>query len=289
MQLTLDPYMLRHRPLLEVCEIAANAGFEYLELSPRDDVIPFFVHPRADDARVDELKTALRSTGVRLASILPLYRWSSTNEPERQAAVRYWRRAIEIAVELGCTTMNSEFNGRPDQPDACEGQFWRSMEELLPVFEREGVALNLEPHPDDFVESNIGGVNLVRAINSPSVGYVFCMPHIFHLGGDVATMIREAAPVLRHAHVADVFDHNDSSGLRYIVNPPGSPARVHQHLDVGAGQLDFDAIFASLAEVGFDGIMTSCVFSEERRAVDSVHHMHKAMTSLAERHGLVPS
>jgi sugar phosphate isomerase/epimerase len=30
--------------------------------------------------------------------------------------------------------------------------FWKSMEELLPVFEREGVKLRLEPHPDDFVE-----------------------------------------------------------------------------------------------------------------------------------------
>lgn len=287
MKIALDPYMLRSRPLAEVCAIAADAGYEYIELSPRDDFIPFFVHPRADDDRVAELRAALNATGVQLASILPLYRWSSADEVERQAAVRYWRRAIEIAVELGCTTMNSEFNGRPDNPDVCEAQFWRSMEELLPVFEREGIALNLEPHPDDFIESNTGGVNLVRAINSRSVGYVLCMPHIFHLGGDVRTMVEEAAPVLRHVHVADVFDHNDSSGLRYIVNPPGSPARVHQHLDVGAGQLDFDEIFGALAEIEFDGIMTSCVFSEERRAVHSVHHMHKAITSLAERSGLV--
>lgn len=86
-----------------------------------------------------------------------------------------------------------------------------------------------------------------------------------------------------------MFDHNDSSGLGYIVKPPGSPARVHEHLDVGAGQLDLDAIFAALAAVGFDGNMTSCVLSEERRAVDSVHHVHKAIPSLAERSGPVRS
>jgi myo-inositol catabolism protein IolH len=54
---------------------------------------------------------------------------------------------IELSPrELGCTVMNSEFNGRPEQAARSEGQFWRSMEELLPVFEREGVRLVLEPH-----------------------------------------------------------------------------------------------------------------------------------------------
>ena len=286
MKIALDPYMLRQESLKEVCRKAADAGFEYIELSPRDDFIPFFVHPRADDARVTELKNALTETGVHLASILPLYRWSSPDEYERQNAVRYWKRAIQIAVDLDCSQMNSEFSGRPEQAAASEGQFWRSMEELLPIFEREGIALNLEPHPDDFVETNTGGVNLVRAINSPSVGYVFCTPHIYHLGGEIADMIREAAPVLRQVHIADVFDHNDSSGLRYIVNPPGSPARVHQHLDLGDGTVDWDAVFGSLAEVDFDGIITSCVFSEERRALDSVTHMWKSITSLADKHGL---
>ena len=51
----------------------------------------------------------------------------------------------KITVQLDCKVMNSEFNGRPDKASASEAQFWKSMEELLPVFEREGTA----PHPDD--------------------------------------------------------------------------------------------------------------------------------------------
>ncbi len=43
-------------------------------------------------------------------------------------------------------------------PSASEAQFWRSLEELLPVFEREGIRLVLEPHPDDFVEDGQAGV-----------------------------------------------------------------------------------------------------------------------------------
>ncbi len=262
MKIALDPYMLRDRPFAEVCRIAAEIGYDSIELSPRPDFIPFFTHPRADRSKVAEFRGALATNGIELASILPLYRWASPDEDERQAAVRYWKRAIRLAVDLGCTTMNSEFNGRPEQAGRSEGQFWRSMEELLPVFEREGIALNLEAHPDDFIERNDEAIALVRAIDSPKVRYVFCLPHQFHLGDEaVGEMIEAAAPVLAQVHVADVLNHRASSGNRYIVNPPGSPVRVHQHLDIGQGEVDFEAAFAALARVGFDGIVTSCVFA----------------------------
>ncbi len=273
MKIALDPYMLRSLPFAEVCRIAADIGYDAIELSPRTDFIPFFVHPRADRARVAEFRTALKDTGMEIASVLPLYRWSSPDEDERQAAVRYWKRAIQLTVDLGATVMNSEFNGRPEAAAASEAQFWRSMEELLPIFEREGISLNLEAHPDDFIERNDAAVALIRAIDSPMVGYVYCVPHTYHLGTDIGAMIDEASRVLRQVHVADVFDHTASSGLRYIVNPPGSTARIHQHLDIGQGEVDWDSCFAALRRNGFDGILTSCVFAWEERAVDSARFM----------------
>ena len=166
MKIALDPYMLRDRPFGEVCRIAADIGYDSIELSPRPDFIPFFTHPRADRAKVAEFRKGLSDSGLELASILPLYRWSSPDEDERLAAVRYWKRAIQLCVDVGCTTMNSEFNGRPEQAARSEAQFWRSMEELLPIFEREGIKLNLEAHPDDFIEHNTEAVDMVRGIDS---------------------------------------------------------------------------------------------------------------------------
>ena len=273
MKIALDPYMLRGLPFADVCRTAAEIGYDAIELSPRPDFIPFFTHPRADRARVTEFRDALRETGMEISSVLPLYRWSSPDEAERLAAVRYWKRAIQLTVELGVTVMNSEFNGRPEAAAASEAQLWRSLEELLPIFEREGIHLNLEAHPDDFIEHNDAAVDLVRGIDSPGVGYLYCVPHTFHLGDDIAAMIEYAAPVLAQVHVADVFNHRASSGLRYIVNPPGSTARVHQHLDIGQGEVDWDACFAALRRVRFDGILTACVFAWEERAVDSSRFM----------------
>ncbi|OJF14632.1 sugar phosphate isomerase/epimerase family protein [Couchioplanes caeruleus] len=272
MKIALDPYMLRTVPLLDLPRRVAELGYRHIELSPRDDFLPFFLHPRADRATITAFKRELAAADVEIASVLPLYRWSGPDEGERQAAVRYWKRAIEITVDLGVTVMNSEFNGRPAAAEASEAQFWRSLEELLPIFEREGVRLVLEPHPDDFVEDGVAGVNLVRGIDSDLVSFLYCAPHTFHQGGDLAAVMRHAGPLLTQVHLADSFDHRGSSGLRYIVNPPGSTARVHQHLDIGQGEVDWDLFFRTLCEVGFDGIATVCVFAWEERADDSCRH-----------------
>src|SRR6478736_9183775 len=149
MKLALDPYMFRETPLLELPSLVADLGYEWIELSPRDDFIPFFNHPRVDDATVQAFRRALRGAGVGVSSVLPLFRWSGPDEDDRKAAVRYWTRAIQIASDLGVDTMNSEFNGHPREAAVCERMFWQSMEELLPVFEREGIRSWPEPPPDD--------------------------------------------------------------------------------------------------------------------------------------------
>lgn len=271
MKLALDPYMLRSTPLTELPGKVADLGYAHIELSPREDFIPFFHHPRADDATVRSFKAALDGAGVSVATVLPLFRWSGPDPDEREAAVRYWKRAIQICVDLECDTMLSEFNGRPEDPGTSAAMFHRSMEELLPIFQREGLRLTLEPHPDDFIEDGYVAVDTIRGLNADHVTFEYCAPHTFHqaVGGDIAGIMRYAGEKLTHVHVADSLDFNASSGLRYILNPPGTAARVHQHLDIGQGEVNWDEFFGTLGDLGFDGIMTVCVFAWEDRAEES--------------------
>jgi myo-inositol catabolism protein IolH len=263
--------MIRTTPLLELPRVVAEHGYEFIELSPRDDFLPFFLHPRADRHSIAAFKRELDAAGVRISSVLPLYRWAGPDEEERQAAVRYWKRALQITVDLGCDVMNSEFNGRPEQASLSEAQWWKSMEELLPVFEREGVRLRLEPHPDDFVEDGLVAVDMVRGVDSPLVSFLYCAPHTFHQGGNMTQIMEYAGDLLTQVHVADSFDHRVTN--RYILNPPGTPARIHQHLDVGQGEVNWDEFFSTLERLGFgrreETILTACVFAWEDRARES--------------------
>src|SRR3982074_3392321 len=279
MKLTLDPYMFRRVPLTELPGLVSELGYKYIELSPRDDFMPFFLHPRADRDTISTFKSALRAAGVEVATGLPLGLVSGPEEDQRQGAVRYWKRAIEITVELGCSVMNSEFNGRPERASVSESQFWRSMEELLPVFEREGIQLRLEPHPDDFIEDGRAAVDMIRGINSPNVSFLYCAPHTFHMGGDITGIMEYAGPLLSPLHVADSFDHRASSGLRYIVNPPGSPARVHQHLDIGQGEVNWDVFFETLSRLPLAGISAVCVFAWEEGVREASLFMREQIES----------
>jgi len=289
MKLALDPYMFREVPLLQLPALVAELGYEWIELSPREDFTPFFNHPRVDDGTVKRFRTALADAGVGVSSMLPLYKWSGPDEDDRQAAVRYWKRAIEIASLLGVDTMNSEFNGNPREAAACERMFWRSMDELLPVFEKEGIRLVLEPHPDDWEEDGKSAVDLIRGINSTQVSFLYCAPHTFHQGNDCVGIMEKAGDLLTMVHVADSFDHTGSAGLRYIVNPPGSQVTVHQHLDIGQGEVDFDEFFATLEKVGFDGIVTTCVFAWEERARESSTFMRETIADHLGRWQTAPS
>lgn len=164
-----------------------------------------------------------------------------------------------------------------------EAAWWRSMEGLVPVFEREGVNLHVEPHPEDWVETLHPAVDMIRTINSERVKFLYCAPHTFYFGSGIAPMIRDAAPVPAHVQVAETFDHKASSGLRCIVNPPGSTARARQHLDIGQGEVDWDVFFGTLHEVGFDGIVTSCVFAWEERAVDGSRFMRREIQRYVDK------
>lgn len=285
MKLALDPQMFHATHAVhELPDVVARMGYSWMELSPKDDFLPFFRYPRADDAAVARLRRRAADAGVGIASVLPVLRWSGPGEDERQAAVRAWKRAIRMTVDLGVEVMNSEFNGRPESPEHAESQFLRSLDELAPVFEREGVRLVLEPHPDDFVEDGHAAVNLVRGLNADWIDFLYCTPHTFHQGDDAAGIIAAAGGKLAHVHLADTLDHTASHGLRYIVNPPGSTVRVHQHAEMGRGEVDFDAVFAALAATGFDGVLSSCVFGWEEHAAEISVRQRETIVALVAKH-----
>jgi myo-inositol catabolism protein IolH len=147
------------------------------------------------------------------------------------------------------------------------------MQELAPVFEQYDIGLNLEAHPYDFSERNDDVVQIIRGLNLPWVNYVFCAPHAFHLSdgaGDIGRMMRMAGDRLQHLHIADCFNHKANVGNRYIINPPGADVRIHQHNEIGNGDVNWDEFFGTLRETNFDGLATVCVFGWEETA-DDIH------------------
>ncbi|MGI6467255.1 MAG: sugar phosphate isomerase/epimerase family protein [Sphaerochaetaceae bacterium] len=230
----------------------ADWGYKYIEQSPHPRINPFYKHPLFSKEVEDEYRKALKDTGVEISSIIVVYRWSGPDEEIRKMAVANWKRIIEIAVDMGVEVINTELSGDPHQQERCNGMWYRSVDELLPIFEKEGIRCEVQSHPYDFSELNDETVDLVKSYRSPNLTYVYSSPHTFFYDqgkGDVRHMLKYAGDSLSHVLFADTV--NQEIPLRYIVNPPGVDAVIHQHLTMGEGEVDFDGIFETLREMDF--------------------------------------
>ena len=270
-KIALDPTPFHStHSLLEFPALAADLGYKYLQMTPHADLIPFFNHPKADDDLVKKMKKAVKDAGIEIASTLPVLRWSGPDEDAREAAVRYWKRVIRITAELGVDTIGTEFNGRPERAEESERAFYRSMEELVPIIEKEGIKVFIDPHPDDFVENGLAAWRVIRGINSKNFGMVYVASHTFHMGNRPLEIMNTVGDRIGIVHVSDTMDHTASHGLRYITNPPGNSVRVHQHLKMGDGDVNWDEFFGGLKSIGFldnpNSIMCSSVFAENENA-----------------------
>lgn len=285
MKVATDTWMLRPLSVEDVFRTVGEIGYRAVEWAPRDDFLPPHAGRRASRAMVERVLCASRETGVEIASIWVEYGWGSEDEVIREASVRYWRQAIETAVELGCRHLNGEFSGdHQGNRGHCEAALLRSLDEILPLCEREGVAIAIEPHPGDFIESAFHAIDFIRGLRVDSLTYLHCVPHRFYLGGSNREVIEYAGTTLGHVHVADTYVPE-----RTILNPGGpggiqTNVRVHQHLDLGMGDTDWDEVFESLREAGYDGTITVCIFRAEDRLHRSLTHNLSAVNDLIARH-----
>lgn len=265
MKLAYDPSMFRDTMTLkQMFDEVARLGYEYVELSPRRDFIWFYEHPVADTALIKQVKRYAQDAGVKISSVLPVQQWSSPDEQEREFAVRNLKRTIEITAALGVKVLNTEFSGDKFQPLVSQGQWYKSMEELAPEFEKNGITLEIQPLPNDFIESNLAASRLIRSLDVDWVHQVWCSSHAFYMDdgrGDIRQQFAESGDLITHVLIADTFNHKGNQGLRYIINPPGAPVTIHQHLNPGEGEVDFATLYAVLRERHFNGIITNNVFA----------------------------
>lgn len=256
--------------LLDFPDTVARLGYEYLQLTPNPDFGRHFHHPKVDSEMIAKLKKRAKDAGVTITSVLPVQRLGGPEPHQVRAAIRNTTRYIEIAAELEAPILNTEFSGRPEHEEESENCFYDAMEALIPVLEREGVTMNIDPHPDDFVEDGLEGWRIIRGLNSDRVGFVYVASHTFHYGDRATSLIPEIGDRLGAVYTADTFDHNRSNGLRYITNPPGNAVRVHQHLAIGDGDVDWSELFSTLRSSGFlddpEALIVSNVFAEDERA-----------------------
>ena len=72
MKLALDPTMFfRTVALNDLPGLVADLGYDYIEMAPNEQFMPFFRHPRADRAKIAGFKAAVAAAGIQIAPSCP--------------------------------------------------------------------------------------------------------------------------------------------------------------------------------------------------------------------------
>lgn len=241
---------------------AREFGYEYVELFDN-----LFNQKALSTRHIRSLlaKHDLKVSSISTVSIeLPLTNdfFAGPDEEKRKQAVENMNKAIVVARELDSDLVTTEMLGnvanvgKVDQ-EICKDCFLRSVDEILPVLERENVSISFEPHPGDFIENSDEAVDFFKKIDSRHVGYLWCASHSFALGGEPTEMLRYTKDILNFVYVSDTHD------LKRIMAPLLKPEMgAHEHLIPGrGGDVDFEAMFKTLKEIEYEGFICAQPFS----------------------------
>ena len=228
MRLSIQDRLLPGASLRERYDNARRYGFEAIELSQQ----PF------EDAEI-----ALRDH-IPISAIYGGHRgWLIDPDPENvRLARKDLAHLVALAGELGTGCVVVPISGRTrDLPgtgtrrarDADELIFVEGMRGLASRAERAGARLYVEPinrYLNDLCVTIADALRLRERIGSPAV---FVMGSVFHMNieeADIGGALESAAQWLAYLHLAD-----------------------SQRQEPGRGHVDFAAVFAALAHLGYRG------------------------------------
>ncbi len=105
------------------------------------------------------------------------------------------------------------------------------------------------------IESGAQFKEFCKELDPEVFGLNFDIGHFYCVGEDPAALIVELKDHIYHFHLEDI-----------------AATRVHNHLLLGEGALDFDGIFDAMEKIGYDGFVTVELYPYEDRPVEAANH-----------------
>lgn len=214
------------------------------------------------EARIAEVKACLAGNGVFL-SALGYYPNPMEADAERAAYFRdHIRRVIVAAARLGLKNVNT-FIGRNQALD--EERNLKLFAEVWPPLVKfaadHGISIGIENCPMYFTNDEWPkGQNLAYSpaiwrrmfeiIPDANFGLNYDPSHLLWMQMDYVKPLREFTSRLHHLHLKDAHVHRDRLDEHGIL---ANPLKFHTPKLPGRGDIDWDAYFATLVEVGWKG------------------------------------
>lgn len=252
-----------HR-LGDALAVIADLGYQGVALTLDHDHLDPFAGDLARrvgavSARLAELGlSVVIETGARY--LLDPWRKHSPTllEDDRQLRLEFLRRAVDIGADLGAEAVSFWAGVRPAGVDETTawGRLVDGCARTLEAAQQRGVTLGFEPEPGMLVPDIAAWRRLHTELGSPSafgitldIGHCRCLEPI-----PVPDCVTAVAGHLVNVQIDDMR------------------RGVHEHLEFGAGEIDFPPVLAALSAAGYRGLV----------AVELPRHSHAAPTVAAQ-------
>jgi sugar phosphate isomerase/epimerase len=236
------------RTMIELVTKLAELGYEGVELElDRERFHPHTSGPTliAEVARLCRaagLRMVIGTGGRHVLTQNRHYPGAVTHDPAaRNQWIQFAKDALTMAADMAAECVMVHSGYAPDGVPQSEA--WRllvdSMAELATHATKVGQRVAVEWHPEMFLSDASGYLRLHADAGAPaSLGCTLDVGHAHCTEDDPpADVIRRLASHTIHVQLEDMRD------------------RVHKHLRLGEGELDFEAVFDAFNETRFAGIV----------------------------------
>jgi sugar phosphate isomerase/epimerase len=246
---------LAHHDLLEAIRLLADIGYQGVAitldhgaLNPYDDRTARQLEQVALALEARNLRCVIE-TGARYL-LDPRTKHEPTlvtaDTAGRARRVEFLCRAIDIAAKLNadCVSLwSGVVNDRAGEREALS-RLVAGLAQVLRYAEQKNVVLAFEPEPGMLVDSLARFASLLQELAAEQVdatrlrltidvGHLHCQGEV-----PITDQIRHWRDQLANVHIEDMR------------------AGVHEHLMFGEGEIDFPPVIATLAEIGYSGLLS---------------------------------
>jgi sugar phosphate isomerase/epimerase len=237
-----------HR-LADACTVVSSLGYEGVgltldqpHLDPFGDLPSQVAHARRC-LQANNLASVVETGSRYVLDPFRKHEPTLVSDEGRDRRVELLRRAVRIAHELESEAVSCWSGTAP--PGARPAELWRRVVDGLgPVLDDAaelGVTVCVEPEPGMFLSTLDEVLALLVRLGRPEhlrvtldLGHLVCNEP--RTPGET---VREAGPLLANVQVDDMVRD------------------VHEHLELGTGELDLDEVMGALVDVGYTGL--ACV------------------------------
>ncbi|MEW5909913.1 MAG: sugar phosphate isomerase/epimerase family protein [Thermodesulfobacteriota bacterium] len=229
-------------------ETITGLGFKGVEIMGDK---PHLYPPDYDEKSLSLLKRRIEAHHLKITNINSftlfavgdtyLPSWIEPEKTRREIRIQHTLNSMKTAAFLGCKTISIPPGGPMgilSRKKAC-GLFHEGLEKVIPLAERLGIKLLIEPEPGLLIENTKEFKEFISRVKSPWVGINFDIGHFFCAGEDPAASFETLFEWVGHMHLEDIAEN-----------------RIHRHLIPGHGAIDFLSVFKCITRLGYQGDMS---------------------------------